>query len=117
MTPTDRAPDPEPAPSVAPSVNPLHGPHVFRLYISAVTPVSSRALVNARRFFDEQLPGRYALEILNIADNVDLARQDQVIASPTLIRLSPLPQRRFIGDLSNIDRLFDMLQLAPPPSP
>ena len=105
--------------SAVPTLVPMAPPtavqasHAFRLYVSAVTPVSSRALVNARRFFDDRLPGQYSLEIVNIADNVEMARQDQVIASPTLIRLSPLPQRRFIGDLSDAERLTAMLQSDP----
>ena len=57
-------PAPDPAPSGMPGAGTMYGPHEFRLYISAVTPVSSRALVNARRFFDDHLPGRYALEII-----------------------------------------------------
>ena len=86
----------------------------FRLYVSAASPVSARALVNARRFFDGHLAGRYRLEILNIGDNVDQARRDQVVASPTLLRLSPLPQRRFIGDMSDTTRLCIWLDVAPP---
>jgi circadian clock protein KaiB len=88
---------------------------VFRLYVSSASPVSSRALVNARRFFDGHLPGRYRLEIVNIGDHVEQARRDQVVASPTLLRLSPLPQRRFIGDMSNTERLCDWLDVAPLP--
>lgn len=87
---------------------------VFRLYVSQASPVSARALVNARRFFDVHLAGRYRLEILDIGDNVDQARRDQVVASPTLLRLSPLPQRRFIGDMSDTTRLCDWLDVTPP---
>jgi circadian clock protein KaiB len=86
---------------------------MFRLYVSSASPVSSRALVNARRFFDRHLAGRYRLEIVNIADHVEQARRDQVVASPTLLRLSPLPQRRFIGDMSDTERLCDWLDVAP----
>ena len=67
-----------------------------------------------RRFFDGHLPGGYRLEIVNIGDHVEQARRDQVVASPTLLRLSPLPQRRFIGDMSNTARLCDWLDVAPP---
>ena len=90
------------------------GVQVFRLYVSSASPVSARALVNARRFFDSHLPGGYRLEIVNIGDHVEQARRDQVVASPTLLRLSPLPQRRFIGDMSNTARLCDWLDVAPP---
>lgn len=77
----------------------------YRLYVSAVSPVSSRAIVNARKFFDAYLPGAHTLEVLDIATNVLAARADQVIASPTLLRIFPEPARRFIGDLSNTDGL------------
>ena len=88
--------------------------HLFRLYVSAVSPVSSRAIVNARKFFETHLPGTHALEVLDIAANVDAARADQVIASPTLIRIAPLPQRRFVGDVSNAESLRVTLGLKKP---
>lgn len=84
---------------------PLETAHVFRLYVTAGSPVSSRAVVNARRFFAEHLPGRHRLSVLELAAHVDLARADQIVASPTLIRLSPLPLRRLIGDMSNMERV------------
>ena len=84
----------------------------FRLYISATSPISSRAVVNVRRFLDETLPGRHRLAVLNIADHVKDARADQVVASPTLLRVSPLPVRRFIGDMSDVERLRALLGLS-----
>lgn len=104
-----------PAPRVPPPPDASEpGPvQVFKLYVSSASPVSSRALVNARRFFDRHLAGNYRLEIVDIGDHVDEARRDQVVASPTLLRLSPLPQRRFIGDMSNTARLCDWLGVAP----
>lgn len=77
----------------------------YRLYVSSASPVSSRAVVNARRFFEHYLPGRHHLHVLVISEHVASARADQVLASPTLIRVSPLPQRRFIGDMSDTGRL------------
>lgn len=77
---------------------------VYRLYVSAASPVSSRAIVNAREFFDRHLPGA-SLAVLDIAEHLPWARVDQIVASPTLIRLRPLPQRRFIGDMSNPEKL------------
>lgn len=87
----------------------------FRLYVSAASPISSRAIVNARRFLDRHLLGRHVLTVLDIADHVAQARADQVVASPTLIRLSPLPQRRFIGDMSDTRRLAVSLGLETGP--
>ena len=85
----------------------------LRLYVSDAAPLSSRAVVNTRAFCEEHLAGRYELEILSIADNVAQAALDQVIAAPTLLRLWPLPVRRFIGDMSAPGRLMEGLGLAP----
>jgi circadian clock protein KaiB len=79
--------------------------HVYRLYVTSGSPVSSRAVVNARRFLEAHLAGAYQLAVLDIAEHVVSARADHVIASPTLIRLLPLPQRRFIGDMSDTSRM------------
>jgi circadian clock protein KaiB len=78
---------------------------VLRLYVSQATPVSSRAIVNTRRFCEQHLPGRYRLDILNIADHVMRATQDQIVAAPTLFKASPAPVRRFIGDMSDTRRI------------
>jgi len=86
---------------------------LFRLYVSSASPVSSRAVVNARHFLQRYLPGRHRLVVLDIARHVAAARGDQVIASPTLIRLLPLPHRRFIGDMSDTERLRLSLGFAP----
>ena len=83
----------------------------LRLWVSSAAPLSARAVVNTRAFCETHLPGRYELEILSIADNVERASSDQVIAAPTLMRVWPLPVRRFIGDMSNSARLLDGLGL------
>lgn len=97
-----------PVPKEAP---PLDVEELYRLYVSAASPISSRAIVNARKFLGQYLPGRHRLVVLNIADHVAAARADQVVASPTLIRLVPAPQRRFIGDMSDIERMKTSLGL------
>ena len=84
---------------------------VLRLYVSAAAPMSARAVVNTRAFCEEHLQGRYQLEILSIGEHVAQAAQDEIIAAPTLIRIWPLPVRRFIGDMSNPERLLDGLNL------
>ena len=91
------------------------GHFVFRLYVSGATPASARAVVNARRIFETHLPGRYRLEILEIGDHVVQATADQVVATPTLVKLAPPPLRRFIGDLSNVERILGALYLTPMP--
>ncbi len=88
--------------------------HTYRLYVSMASPISLLAIANARRVLQEAYPGTHHLAVLNIADHVDLARSDQIIASPTLLRLTPLPQRRFIGNLSDLDRLRQSLGVRPP---
>jgi circadian clock protein KaiB len=98
----------------APGPSPAGGlRYRLRLYISGPTPLSARAIVNARRIFDQHLSGRYELEILDIADNVRRATEDQVIAAPTLVKLSPAPLRRFIGDMSNVERILKGLDVIP----
>ena len=83
---------------------------VLRLYVTMGTPASSRAIANIRRLCDEHVaPGHYRLDVLNIADHIERARADEVIASPTLVRVKPLPARRFIGDLSNDSGVSSML--------
>ena len=84
---------------------------MLRLWVSAAAPLSARAVVNTRAFCEAHMPGRYELEILSIADNVERAANDEVLAAPTLLRVWPLPVRRFIGDMSNPDRLLDGLDL------
>ncbi len=89
---------------------------VFRLYVTGTTRASARAVVNTRSFCEQRLPGRYRLEIVNVADDVDAAVADQVVASPTLIKLEPRPPQRFIGDLSDAVRLAVRLQLPAEPA-
>ncbi len=89
------------------------GLQVFRLYVTAASPISARAIVNGRRFMELRLPGAHRLEILDIAKNIPLAIADEIIASPTLVRVAPAPIRRFIGDLSDVATLEASLDLPP----
>ena len=82
---------------------------VLRLYVSAAAPMSARAVVNTRAFCEAHMPGRYELEILSIAEHVEDAANDEIVAAPTLVRVWPLPVRRFIGDMSNPQRLLEGL--------
>jgi circadian clock protein KaiB len=84
---------------------------LLRLYVSAAAPSSARAVVNTRAFFEKHMAGRYELEILSISEHVQDAAHDQVVAAPTLIRVWPLPVRRFIGDMSDPQRLVAELCL------
>ncbi len=87
-------------------------PYVLRLYVTDATPNSARAIVNARRILEEHLPGKYSLEILNIAEHVAQAARDQIICAPTLLRLAPPPARRIIGDMSDVVRVLKGLDVA-----
>ena len=83
--------------------------YVLRLYVSGATPQSTLAIVNVKKICENQLQGRYSLEVIDIYQELDLAKRDQVIAVPMLIKRSPHPLRRLIGDMSNTDRVLDGL--------
>jgi len=85
--------------------------YVLRLYITGTSPQSTRALLNIRQICEEHLAGRYQLDVVDVSQNPELAKDAQVIASPTLIKQLPLPLRRFIGDMSKTDRLVLGLDL------
>ena len=77
--------------------------YVFRLYVSGSTPRSTKAIRNIRKICEENLTGRYDLEVVDIYQQPGLAGEQQIIAAPTLIKSLPLPLRRFIGDLSHAE--------------
>lgn len=88
--------------------------YVLRLYITGTTPQSTRAIVNIRKICEEHLAERYDLEVINIAEHPTLAAGEQIIAAPTLIKKLPLPLRRFIGDMSQPERILLGLDLRRP---
>ena len=79
---------------------------LLRLYITGHTPRSERALTNLRRICEERMPEQYRLEIVDVLEAPQLADEDWIIATPTLIRLSPLPNRRILGDLSDTAKVL-----------
>ncbi len=81
------------------------------LYITGVTPNSSRAVRNVKELCEQHLPGRYELVIIDIYQQPELAKQEQIIAAPTLIKKHPLPERRLIGDMSDVQRVLTGLGL------
>ncbi len=85
--------------------------YVLRLYVTGTTPRSTRAILNIREICEEHLKGRYTLEVVDIYQQPTLAEGEQIIAAPTLIKKLPLPLRRFIGDMSNTDRILVGLDL------
>src|SRR5262249_45648814 len=76
-------------------------PYSFSLYVTGSTPRSLKAVYNLKRFCEEHLSNEYDLEVIDIYKDPDAARQEQIIAAPTLIKRLPAPLRRFVGDLSN----------------
>jgi len=83
----------------------------MRLYVTGATPKSSRAITNLRKLCDEYLAGKYTLEIVDVYQQPELAREGQIIAAPTLVKSFPLPLRRFIGDMSNTANLLAGLNI------
>ena len=80
--------------------------YLLRLYVTGTTGRSMRAIQNVRRICEEHLEGLYDLEVVDIYKNLPLARGDQIIAAPTLIRRLPAPLRRLIGDMSDEQRVL-----------
>lgn len=87
--------------------------YVLRLYVAGTTPNSVRAIENIKRICEEYLKGRYDLEVIDIYQQPVLAKGDQIIAVPTLIKKLPLPLRTFIGDMSTSERILVGLDLRP----
>lgn len=85
--------------------------YVLRLYVAGTTPRSMRAILDARAFCESHLPKRYELEVIDIHQQPELARDEQIIAVPTLVRSLPPPLRRLVGDLSDVDRVLAGLQI------
>jgi circadian clock protein KaiB len=85
--------------------------YVLRLYVTGSTPRSARAISNIRQICDVHLKGRYDLEVVDISQHPMLAEGEQIIATPTLIKKLPLPLRRFIGDMSQSERIVLGLDL------
>ena len=85
----------------------------LRLYTAGKTPKSMAAFENLKRICEEHLPGRYTVEVVDLIANPRLARDDQIVAIPTLVRKLPEPIRKVVGDLSDVDRALVGLQLRP----
>jgi circadian clock protein KaiB len=87
--------------------------YILRLYVTGVTPKSQLAIANVKRICEEHLKGRYDLEVIDIYQQPVLARGEQIIATPTLIKKIPTPLRRFIGDMAGIEKILIGLDLVP----
>jgi circadian clock protein KaiB len=86
---------------------------ILRLYVAGQTPKSVLAFANLKLICEEHLVGRYKIEVVDLLKNPKLARGDQILAIPTLVRKLPEPVRKIIGDLSNTERVLIGLDLLP----
>jgi circadian clock protein KaiB len=78
----------------------------LRLYVAGQTPKSLAAIANLKKICEAHLAGRYAVEVVDLIDNPQLAARDQILAVPTLVRKLPEPLKRIVGDLSKTDRVL-----------
>ena len=85
----------------------------LRLYVAGQTPRSLTAFKNLKEICEEYLQGKYHIEVVDLMENPTLARGDQILAVPTLVRKLPQPIRKIIGDLSNTERVLVGLDIQP----
>jgi circadian clock protein KaiB len=85
--------------------------YILRLYITGTTSRSALALTNLKKICEEYLEGRYELEVIDLYRMPGLAKDEQIIAAPTLIKKLPLPFRRIIGDMSDVEKVLMGLDL------
>lgn len=85
----------------------------LRLYVAGQTPNSIRAFANLKEICEEHLKGKYRIEVIDLLQNPQLAKGDQIVAIPTLVRKLPPPVRKIVGDLSKTERVLVGLDLRP----
>lgn len=100
-----------PAQSAVPEGTP--GKYILRLYITGMTKRSARAIENLQTFCEKHLAGHYELQVIDVYQQPELARTEQIVAVPTLIKKLPLPLRRLIGDMSDEERVLVGLDILP----
>jgi circadian clock protein KaiB len=101
----------EPAPAPAPETDAAH--YHLRLFVTGMTPRSARAIQNIRAICEDNLQGRYDLEVVDIYQHPEHVKAEQIVVTPTLVKRSPLPVRKLIGDLSDTERVLVGLDIAP----
>jgi circadian clock protein KaiB len=102
-----------PAANLTKIPTPQNDTWVLRLYVAGQTPKSVTAFANLKKICAEHLPDKYRIELIDLLENPQLARGDQIIAVPTLVRNLPEPMKKIIGDLSNTERVVVGLDLRP----
>ncbi|MDO8544229.1 MAG: circadian clock KaiB family protein [Opitutaceae bacterium] len=88
------------------------GRHFLRLYVAGATTRSRQALRRVYQLCEAELKDKYDLDVIDVYQQPEMARDNQIVATPTLVKEFPLPARRFIGNLANITRLFGELELV-----
>jgi circadian clock protein KaiB len=101
------------APASPTAVDESNERYILKLYVAGMTLRSTRAVENVRAFCEKHLEGRYDLQVIDVYQQPALARTEQLIAAPTLIKKLPMPLRRLIGDMSNEERILVGLDLIP----
>jgi len=86
---------------------------VLRLYVAGQTPKALTAFTNLKKICEEQLKGKYSIEVIDLMINPQLGGEDQILALPTLVRKLPVPVRKIIGDLSDAEHVLVGLDLLP----
>jgi circadian clock protein KaiB len=89
------------------------GKYILRLYVTGMTARAARTIESLRTFCEKHLTGRYELQVIDIYQQPELARTEQIVAVPTLIKKLPLPLRRLIGDMSDEARVLVGLDILP----
>ena len=86
----------------------------FRLYVAGLTPKSLAAFMTLKRLCEEHLAGKYRIDVVDLRADPRAAVEEQVLATPTVVRTDPAPARRVIGDLSNVARVLQGLEIVVP---
>jgi circadian clock protein KaiB len=86
--------------------------YVFQLYVAGASPNSSRAIVNLKEICETHLKGRYQLEVIDVYQQTERAKLEALVALPLLVKKYPLPERKFIGDLSDRPKILKGLGLT-----
>lgn len=97
--------------------NPPEEKYLLRLYVSGVTERSRRSILSINTICKENLQGKYDLEVIDVHQKPSLARDEQIVATPTLIKMLPLPLRRIVGDLSDHEGVVFGLDIKKRPDP
>jgi circadian clock protein KaiB len=87
--------------------------YILKLYVTGMTTRSAHAIENLQTFCEKHLAGRYELQIIDVYQQPELTRSEQIVAIPTLIKKLPLPLRRLIGDMSDEERVLVGLDILP----